>query len=134
MSSININNNNVAISATEYLKIAKGTNRSLTNTAAVRALDSSNIYKTTPCVLSTVLADNAHDGLSPLCLKSSTLEDDMLNNTKVLIDPYRLITDIISEVGKVFEFKDPSTVGPQAFGNAENGVFYKNCLNQTRLI
>lgn len=62
--------NNIAITDIEYSRISKGSNTPMILNAAMRSPPYSN--NTNSLVsLSTVLADNTHDGLSPLCLKSS---------------------------------------------------------------
>jgi hypothetical protein len=133
--------NNIAISAAEYGKISKGYNAPLVSTAFVRPA-----YPTADIRFSTVLADNTHDHLSPLCLKSSMLEDDMLKNTKVLTDPsHRLITAIISEFGRCVEFKDVAatpqvfttatdfepTTAPYDIPNNNNQCFIRDCFDGT---
>ena len=135
--------NNIAISAAEYSKISKGYNTQANLTAAVRPAYDLTVR------LSTVLADNTHDGLSPLCLKSAMLEDNMLMYTKVLTPPFPLITTIISEVGRCVEFIDPSPTGnpaPQNFTqnidfeavtapydipNNNNQCFIRDCFDGT---
>ena len=81
--------NNTLITLGEYNKIAKGSNP-ITSPASIGT---------------TVLADSTHDGLSPLCLKSPTVEDNMLENTRV--NNQKPIISILSEYGKCIEYKNP---------------------------
>jgi hypothetical protein len=82
--------NNTLITRDEYDKISKG---------------STSIISPNP-IGTTVLADNTHDGLSPLCLKSATVEDNMLTNT-VIVSNQKQILSILSEYGKCIEYKNP---------------------------
>ena len=82
--------NNTLITLDEYNKISKGSTR----------ITSPNPIGTT------VLADNTHDGLSPLCLKSATVEDNMIEHTRIVSNNKR-ITTILSEYGKCIEYKNP---------------------------
>jgi len=139
--------NNIAIPDFEYGKISKGTITPMKLDADMRSPPYINRINPLLLVsLSTVLADNTHDGLSPLCLKSSGLEDNMLTTTRVLNDPYPLITDIISEYGKCVEFKDPvqipqvfnagvtdfdATTAPYDIPNNNNQCFIRDCFDGT---
>lgn len=82
--------NNTLITLDEYNKISKGSTR----------ITSPNPIGTT------VLADNTHDGLSPLCLKSATVEDNMIEHTRIVSNNKPIIS-ILSEYGKCIEYKNP---------------------------
>ena len=92
MSQNDIIHNNTLITLDEYNKIAKGSKGQKIITSSL--------------VGTTVLADNTHDGLSPLCLKSATVEDNMLTNT-VIVSNNKPIISILSEYGKCIEYKNP---------------------------
>jgi len=111
--------NNIAISGPEYKRISK------INIGLIKSSLYNPVYNTPPnsYALSVVLADNTHDNLSHLNKKSGSLEDDMLTYTKVLSDPFPLITDTISSVGQCFEYKDPMVVQDFGMFVPENAPF-----------
>jgi len=114
--------NNVAISDVEYTKISKeatGPWKSSLYTA----------YNPLSVALPVVLADNAHDNISHLNLKSGYLENNMLEKTRILLGQpgYQsnpLLIDIISSVGKCFAYQDPTgpPINQQAFPGYDIGV------------
>jgi hypothetical protein len=119
---MSIIHNNVAISDVEYTKISKETTgpwKSSLYTA----------YNPLSVALPVVLADNAHDNISHLNLKSGYLENNMLETTRILLGQqgYQsnpLLIDIISSVGKCFEYQDPTgpPINQQAFPGYDIGV------------
>jgi len=107
--------NNTSIDTNEYNKIAPGkytyTNRDADMTAKYG--DATNKR------FSTLLADNTHDGLSPLCVTSNSVENNMLKETKVLNNADNPnITTELSNVGICIEFTKQDSI-PQDFGQKE---------------
>ena len=113
---MSIIHNNVAISDVEYTKISK-------NSIGPQKSSLYRAYTDEQVALPVVLADNAHDHLSHLNLKSGSLENVMLLSTKISSGPtYPLLKDIISSVGKCFEYIIPSPSVQQEFPQYDIGV------------
>ena len=104
--------NNTSIDMSEYNKIAPGK----TAYADRDGFMTANYTNQNVMRFSTLLADNTHDGLSPLCVTSNTVENNMLKETKVLNDAGNPnITTELSNVGTCIEFENPGVNVPQNF-------------------